>query len=150
MVPRTEPRRRRGCHPVASASTALRRHSDAPFDRGLRELNARPTLPSDDDLGARNRMESRAHAADRPVQKSRHAVACEETLTDLDMHFRHDHVLDLDDRDLLQRATAETQQHNHGPDPTRAHHQKCTSKPKVGRIGNMETPERVAGERSYS
>ena len=63
---------------------------------------------------------------------------------------RRRHVLDLDDRDLLQRATAETQQHNHGPDPTRAHHQKCTSKPKVGRIGNMETPERVAGERSYS
>ena len=48
-------------------------------------------------------MESRAHAADRPVQKSRHAVACEETLTDLDMHFRHDHVLDLDDLTMTRR-----------------------------------------------
>ena len=63
-------------------------------------------------------MESRTRAADGPVQERGHAVTSEEAIADLNVHLRHDHVLDLDDRDLLERATTERQQRDHRPDPT--------------------------------
>ena len=68
-------------------------------------------------------------------------------LVEIDVDLGDDHILDLDDGDLLDITTDE---HGGGCEAYEPAHQNRTSKPNVVSSGNMDTPDLVAGVRSYS
>ena len=68
------------------------------------------------------------------------------TLSQLHQSLDDQHIIALDQRHLGQLASNSCDQEEQG----RANHQNVISAPIVGRKGNMLTPDRVGGERSYS
>ena len=66
---------------------------------------------------------------------------------EIDVDLGDDHILDLDDGDLLDITTDE---YDGGCEAYEPANQNRTSMPNVGSSGNMDTPDLVAGVRSYS
>jgi hypothetical protein len=94
------------------------------------------------------RLAVRCAPGRRPVQERAHAVIGR-GVAERHVHFGDHHVDEVDHRDLLELACRRDDRQREGGTQAGAH-QNVTSSPNVGRTGNMETPERIGGELSYS